>query len=214
MIKKQQIESVSDMKDIDKSIFLFLGIYQNLQCASHFIQLQERMKIIVWLGNPGKKYETTRHNIGFILADLFGTDWKEDKKSQAFTTLFGKTLFIKPQTFMNLSGECVQKMVNFYKLDPTKDILVLSDDLDMEFGKVRYRKKWSHGGQNGLKDIIEKLGTDEFARIKVGIWRNPQYSVSDWVLSRFTEAEIKMIKSEIFDNVKRKIQEWLDESKE
>ncbi len=202
------------MKDIDKFTLLFLGIYQNLQYTSHFIQSYEHMKIIVWLGNPGKKYENTRHNIGFILTNLFSTDWREDKKFQALTAVFENILLIQPQTYMNLSGECVQKIVHFYKLDPRKDILILSDDLDMEFGKVRFRKKWSHGGQNGLKDIIEKLGTDEFARVKVGIWRNPQYSVSDWVLSRFTAEEIKMIEDEILDNVKRKIQEWLDESKE
>lgn len=108
-------------------------------------------------------------------------------------------------TYMNLSGDAVVALVNFYKLDPKTDILVISDDIDMEFGKVRFRAKGSHGGQNGLKDIIAKLGTDEFARIKVGIGRHEKYSVSDWVLSRFTKEEMGILQEETYGKVKEYI---------
>jgi peptidyl-tRNA hydrolase, PTH1 family len=86
---------------------------------------------------------------------------------------------------MNLSGESVSSLVNFYKLNPKTDILVISDDIDMEFAKIRYREKGSHGGQNGLRDIIARIGTDEYSRIKIGIGRHEHMSVSDWVLSKF-----------------------------
>lgn len=111
---------------------------------------------------------------------------------------------------MNLSGESVSTIVNYHKLDPKRDILVISDDIDMEFGKIRYRTKGSHGGQNGLRDIIAKLGTDEFSRIKVWIGRDARYSVSDWVLSRFTLDEQKHIEETIFLEVQKKIEEWID----
>jgi PTH1 family peptidyl-tRNA hydrolase len=170
------------------------------------------MKYIIGLGNPGKKYEQTRHNIGFFFLDQLCSEWRSEAKFHAEFSLGTNWTWVKPQTFMNLSGDSVQKIVNFYKLDPKKDILIISDDIDMEFGKVRFRKKWSHGGQNGLRDIIEKLGTDEFSRIKIGIWRNPNYSVSDWVLSRFTPEEKEILHNEVWENVKQKIKEWLDES--
>ena len=110
---------------------------------------------------------------------------------------------------MNLSGEAVASIVNFYKLDPKFDILVISDDIDMEFGKIRFRTKWSHGGQKGLWDIIQRLGTNEFARIKIGIGRDERFAVSDWVLSKFTKEEIEKIEGEIFTEVEKKIEEWL-----
>ena len=119
------------------------------------------------------------------------------------------TILFKPTTYMNLSGDAVIPLLNFYKLDPKKDVIVLSDDLDMEFGKVRYRAKGSHGGQNGLRDIIAKLGTDEFARIKIGIGRNPQYEVVDWVLSKFTKSEQALLSEEIFPEVEKRLEEWL-----
>ncbi len=99
---------------------------------------------------------------------------------------------------MNLSGAAILTLTNFYKLDPKKDIIIISDDIDMEFAKVRYRKEGSHGGQNGLRDIVEKLGTNEFSRIKIGIGRHEKYSVSDWVLSKFMKEEMKTIEDEIY----------------
>ena len=110
---------------------------------------------------------------------------------------------------MNLSGDVVSAMVSYYKLDPKNDILVISDDIDMEFGKVRYRAEGSHGGQNGLRDIILKTGTTEFARIKIGIGRHEHMSVSDWVLSRFTDDERKMIDTDIQKKVQAYITQWL-----
>ena len=110
---------------------------------------------------------------------------------------------------MNLSGEAVSTLVSFYKLDPKADILVISDDIDMEFAKVRLRSKGSHGGQNGLRDIIAHLGTDEFTRIKIGIGRDDRYSVSDWVLSKITESEQKIIETEVRTRVEEYIIDWI-----
>lgn len=171
------------------------------------------MKLIVWLGNPGKEYENTRHNVGFILIELLRkelgfSDWNDSRFHAVVSewVIQGeKYIFMKPMTYMNLSGNAVSTIVNFYKLNPKEDILVISDDIDMEFGKVRFRSKGSHGWQNGLKDIIAKLGTDEFARIKIGIGRHEKMSVSDWVLSKFSLDEFSMISDEIFSKVKEYI---------
>ena len=120
----------------------------------------------------------------------------------------GKIILLKPTTFMNLSGESVGNVLHFYKLDPSQDMLILSDDIDMEFAKVRYRNVWSHGGQNGIRSIIEHLGSDQFSRIKIGIGRDDRYSVSDWVLSRFTNEEQKILQSEVFPEVYEQLTEW------
>jgi len=171
--------------------------------------------MILGLGNPGKKYEHTRHNVWFFLLDQFFLDWKEVQKFKSMISenctwsLAPGVLAAKPQTFMNLSGEAVSSLVNFYKLDPKSDILVISDDIDMEFGKVRYRSQWSHGGQNWLRDIITKLGTSEFARIKIGIGRDPRYDVSDWVLSSLTLAEREHLASETTLQVQEYLKTWL-----
>lgn len=113
------------------------------------------MKLIIGLGNPGSAYHHTRHNVGFMMVDLLFIDWREEKKFKSLIStdtqlsIVGlQILGIKPQTFMNLSGDAVSALISFYKLDPKKDILLISDDIDMEFGKVRYRSEGSHGGQN------------------------------------------------------------------
>ncbi len=121
-----------------------------------------------------------------------------------------KIILVKPTTFMNLSGQSVAKIVNFYKLDTASDILIISDDIDMEFGKVRLRAKGSHGGQNGIRNIIDRLGTSEFHRLKIGIGRHAHMSVSDWVLSKFTSTEFSTLSTEIFDTVDTKIHEFLE----
>lgn len=171
------------------------------------------MKCIIGLGNPWVQYEHTRHNIGFIMIDRIQEEWNFPSwKPSRFLGLMSewvkngeKIVLLKPQTYMNASGESVSKIVTFYKLDITHDILIISDDIDMVFGKVRFRKKWSSGGQKGLNSIREHLGTDEFMRIKVGIGRNPLYSVSDWVLSKFTEEEFIRIYSlsykQVYENI-------------
>ena len=175
------------------------------------------MRCIVGLWNPGEQYEYTRHNTWFILVNALREIWGfEDWKKSRFQWVISegviegeKIILLKPTTFMNLSGESVCHVLHFYKLDPATDILVISDDIDMEFAKVRYRKVWSHGGQNGMRSIIEHLGSDQFSRIKVGIGRDDRYSVSDWVLSRFTNEEQKILQSEVFPEVCRQLTEWL-----
>ena len=175
----------------------------------------EWVKIIVWLWNPGKAYEKTRHNVGYMMVDILRESlWMDAWKESKFQSMISewvykgeKILLVKPMTFMNLSGDAVSSIIQFYKLDPKSDIIIMSDDIDMEFAKVRYRREGSHGGQNGLRDIIAKLGTHEFSRIKIGIGRNTHYSVSDWVLSKFTKEEIEMLKSEVFPIVLQYIHE-------
>lgn len=114
---------------------------------------------------------------------------------------------------MNLSGESVVSILNFYKIDPHTDMLVLSDDIDMEFGKIRLRQTGSSGGQNGLKSIEKCLGTQNFARLKIGIGRHEKYSVSDWVLSRFTQAELDELEGNIGDQIMSEVEKWLANSK-
>jgi peptidyl-tRNA hydrolase, PTH1 family len=175
------------------------------------------MKLIVWLGNPGREYENTRHNVGFLMVDMLRdafwlSDWSDSRFSGVVSegSIHGeKILLLKPTTYMNLSWESVSKVVNFYKLNPTTDILVLVDDLDMEFAKVRYRREGSAGGQNGIKSIIGQLGTPEFSRIKVGIGRDDRYSVSDWVLSRFKKEELETLRADIFPIVRTKVEDWV-----
>jgi peptidyl-tRNA hydrolase, PTH1 family len=169
------------------------------------------MKMIVWLGNPGKKYENTRHNVGYMMVDLLrekwdGSEWEESRFHGLVSRVWSETILLKPTTYMNLSGDAVASIMNYYKLDPSTDLIVISDDIDMEFGKVRKREKWSHGGQNGLRDIIAKLWMDEFTRIKIGIGRDERYQIADWVLSKFTIDEQEIIASEIYASVEKTLQ--------
>ena len=159
------------------------------------------MKWIVGLGNPGKKYERTRHNIGFMvleqLAEQQGWRWTSNAKCRAETAegfVEGKKLvLIKPMTYMNLSGEAVRRFVEYYKAD-VEEMIVVYDDLDTPFGKIRLRYKGSAGGHNGIKSIIEQIGTQTFNRIRVGISRpEPDLSVVDYVLSDFSKEEAKSL---------------------
>lgn len=154
--------------------------------------------MIVGLGNPGKKYEYTRHNTGFMAVDYMLGKLpvkKQTKKFEGelyFCDINGlSTVILKPQTFMNLSGEAVTAAASFYKI-PTENIVVISDDISLPVGKLRVRKSGSCGGHNGLRDIINRLGTDAVKRIKIGIGEreNPNYDLADWVLSRFKSDEI------------------------
>ena len=142
--------------------------------------------------------------------------WFEKWKSSQFHSEISeweysgeKIMLMKPLTFMNLSWDAVSLLMHFYKLDPKSDLLVISDDIDMEFTKVRYRSQWSHGGQNWLRDIMAKLGTDEFSRIKIGIGRDARYDIADWVLSKLTAGEIQILEDEVYPNVEAKISEYL-----
>ncbi len=154
------------------------------------------MKLIVGLGNPGKEYEKTRHNVGYMVLDslLPYEKWKEDK--YAFIIKDGqKALFIKPTTFMNLSGTAVKYYSDYYKID-SKDILVVQDDLDSALGAIKVKDNSSSGGHNGIKDIINKIHTDNFPRIKIGI-SHPDKDVIDYVLTKFSKSELDTINNSI-----------------
>ena len=179
------------------------------------------MRLIIWLGNPGKNYENTRHNVGFFMIDLLREhfhfpEWSDSKHKwliSEWTFQGEKIILLKPNTYMNLSWEAAISLLSFYKIPSESNLLVISDDIDMEFGKIRFRLKGSHGGQNGLRDIIEKIGHDGFARIKIWIGRDPRYNVSDWVLSRFQDEEWKILKTESFQDIAQKIENWISEKK-
>lgn len=158
--------------------------------------------LIVGLGNPGKKYEYTRHNAGFLSIDKLAATLgvKVDRaKFHALTATATlddgtKVMLMKPQTMMNASGHAVQEAATFYKLPP-EQIVVISDDINLDIGKLRIRPSGSAGGQNGLKDIIACLGSDKFARVRVGVGMkpHPDYDLVAWVLSRFTDADRKVM---------------------
>ena len=157
--------------------------------------------LIVGLGNPGEKYENTRHNVGFQVIDELAERQGKPVQRLKFKALTGlltiggeKALVMKPVTYMNLSGEAVRPAADFYKLPPER-ILVISDDVALAAGRLRIRAKGSAGGHNGLKSIIQHLGTDQFPRVKIGVGEkpHPDYDMADWVLSRFTGEDLKTI---------------------
>ena len=155
------------------------------------------MKVIVGLGNPGKKYDNTRHNIGFealdYIADKEGISINTGKhKALIGTGYMGgeKVLLVKPQTFMNLSGESVAELLHYYKIDPEEELLVIFDDISLAPGNIRIRKKGSAGGHNGIKNIIAMTGTENFKRIKVGVGEKPAgWDLADHVLGHFDAAD-------------------------
>ncbi len=164
---------------------------------------------VVGLGNPGKKYENTRHNIGFDALDVLAKAWNADVRRSKFNALYGlanvngqNVLLLKPQTFMNLSGESLQKAGAFYNVPPQR-MIVLFDDISLAPGVLRIRTSGSAGGHNGLKSIIHQLD-DTFLRIKIGVGEkpHPEYALADWVLSRFTQSERKAIEAR-FDDVQK-----------
>ena len=164
------------------------------------------MKLIVGLGNIGKEYENTRHNMGFMLVDRY-LQYKNitDKFKEKFNAMYVETtinnekvIFIKPTTYMNNSGIAVRAFLDFYKLN-SEDILVISDDLDLDLGKFRLRRNGSSGGHNGLKSIISHLGTDGFKRLRIGI-SNDKDDVINYVLSKFSKKELNEIDT-MFDTL-------------
>lgn len=159
------------------------------------------MYIIVGLGNPGRDYQNTRHNIGFdvidALAEVAGISVIE-KKHKAIIgkgVLDGqKVILVKPQTYMNLSGESVRDIIDYYKVDEEQELIVVSDDTSLDVGMIRVRKKGSAGGHNGLKNIILHLGHDTFMRVKMGVGEKPKgYDLADYVLGHFTQNERKVM---------------------
>lgn len=172
------------------------------------------MKLIVGLGNLGRKYNQTRHNVGFEvlnrLAERFGDGQVKDKfGGQLMEARIGgeRVLLLWPHTFMNLSGRSVGPAVEFYKLD-LSDLLVVCDDFNLPLGKLRFRREGSAGGQNGLADIIRRLGTEEFARLRVGIGPVPEdWNAADFVLGRFAAAE-KDIVNEVIVRAANGVECW------
>ncbi|MBO5376241.1 MAG: aminoacyl-tRNA hydrolase [Bacilli bacterium] len=164
------------------------------------------MKLIVGLGNPGKEYENTRHNIGYIFIDKLAQSQNITISKEKFNGLYAETyisnekvILLKPLSYMNLSGEVVIKFVNFFKIN-IEDILIISDDLDMDFGRIRLKPNGSSGGHNGLKNIELHLNTQNFKRLKIGIANNKKIDTKDYVLGKFSIEEKEKIQ-EISDTV-------------
>ncbi len=157
------------------------------------------IKLVVGLGNPGRQYEKTRHNAGFLFLDVlcehFGGQWRLDSAS-AVSEIFvsaSKVLLQKPQTYMNRSGDAVVKLARYYKIEP-EEILVVHDELDFDFGVMRLKKAGGHAGHNGLRDIIQKIASRDFYRLRVGIGRPPEgWKVADYVLSTMSVQELQEI---------------------
>lgn len=161
--------------------------------------------MVVGLGNPGRDYEFTRHNAGFLTLDHIAVEENTEIKKLKYKALIGDTvisghrcLLVKPQTFMNNSGEAVREISQFYKIPPEK-IIVIFDDISLPCGKLRIRRKGTDGGHNGIKSIIYHLNSDNFPRIKVGVGAkpHPDYNLADWVLSTFKKDEMEELKKAI-----------------
>lgn len=164
------------------------------------------MIIIAGLGNPTKEYEGTRHNVGFQVIDKIAEKYNiavDAKKGRAYVgkgIIEGqKVLLVKPQTYMNLSGESIRELVDYFKVDPKEELLVIYDDISLNPGQIRIRKKGSAGGHNGIKNIIANLGSSVFPRIKVGVGEKPKgYDLADYVLGKFSK-EDRVLMEEGYD---------------
>lgn len=169
------------------------------------------MKLIVGLGNPTKEYELTRHNVGFLMLDKYlgQVKWQSKFNSLVYEKNLNneKVLFVKPQTYMNLSGEAIIKFFLYYKLK-IDDLLIISDDKDISLGKIKVKKNSSSGGHNGLKSIIETLKTDAFLRLKVGIKTDSLRETSSFVLGVFSTEELNIL-DEVYLEVVKKINEFI-----
>ncbi len=177
--------------------------------------------LIVGLGNPGRQYENTRHNAGFIALDYLADELYAKVNRIKFKSTVGEAtlsghrcLLMKPSTFMNLSGQAVTEAMRFYKLPPEK-VIILCDDINLDVGNIRIRRKGSDGGQNGVKNIIYLSGSDAFPRVKIGIGKkpHPDYDLKDWVLSRFTDKDKTVLKDtlpKIVDAVRLIVNEDID----
>ena len=155
------------------------------------------MKLIAGLGNIGEKYWFTRHNAGFMVLDKWALDeglsFKEDKKLKSFIAKSRDIIFVKPTTFMNLSGEAVRAVMDYYKID-VKDVLIIYDDISLDLGKIRFRANGSDGGHNGIKSIIQHVGTKNFDRLKIGIGPQPNIPSENFVLANFPKDKLDDLK--------------------
>lgn len=168
------------------------------------------MYLVAGLGNPGKQYDMTRHNIGFHTIDYIADELGVKIKKLKYKAIYGecdingeKVLLVKPQTYMNLSGESISEFVKFFKI-PTENVIIVSDDIALETGRIRIRKKGSAGGHNGLKNIIYMLNSENFNRIRIGVGAptHPDYDLKDFVLGRFTKEEIPVLEESIIKSYK------------
>lgn len=163
------------------------------------------MYLIAGLGNPSSQYENTRHNVGFDAIDYVAKENNISIDTKKHKALIGKgvisgqkVILAKPQTFMNLSGESIREIVNYYNINPETQLLVFFDDISLDVGRIRIRKKGSAGGHNGIKNIISQLGTQNFARVKIGVGDKPVYmDLVDYVLGHFSREERKIINEAI-----------------
>ena len=163
------------------------------------------MYLIVGLGNPGRQYEATRHNMGFDVIDKLVEEYNVPQSGVKFNAMYGKgriegqpVILMKPLSYMNLSGGPVRDMANYFKIDPETEMIVIYDDISLDVGQLRIRAKGSAGGHNGMKNIIAHLGSQVFPRIKVGVGEKPaKYDLADYVLGHFTGAERKIMDESI-----------------
>ena len=173
------------------------------------------MYVIAGLGNPGREYEGTRHNVGFMTLDALADKYNIDVREKAFKGLIGKgviegnkVILVKPQTYMNLSGECIRQVMDYYKVDPS-EFIVIYDDISLGVGQIRIRAKGSAGGHNGIKNIIAHLGGQVFPRIKVGVGEKPpKWDLADYVLGHFQGDEKKLME-EAYDRAAAAVVEIL-----
>ncbi|HYF05947.1 MAG TPA: aminoacyl-tRNA hydrolase [Patescibacteria group bacterium] len=178
------------------------------------------MKLIIALGNPGREYEKTRHNAGWLALDFFLQDKPGITCESKFKTQICelnirgvKTFFVKPQTFMNLSGQAVAEIVSFYKLSPETDILVIHDEIDLPLGEVRLSKDRSSAGHNGVQSLYDYLGTKNFSRIRIGIEARTDKKIPptvDYVLHRFTNEELTTLSNSTFPTIAKEIERFLE----
>ena len=167
------------------------------------------MFVIAGLGNPDKKYDKTRHNVGFDVIDKMAEKYNVELTEKKHKAICGsgyiagqKVLLVKPQTYMNLSGESIQAILNFYKLDADSQLLVIYDDISLAPGRIRVRAKGSAGGHNGIKNIIAMTGTQGFARIKIGVGEKPEgWDLADYVLGRFSKEERGLVEDAFLDAI-------------
>lgn len=163
------------------------------------------MYVIVGLGNPGKEYVNTRHNVGFRVVDAIADKYHIAVTEKKHKALIGKgvvegekVILVKPQTYMNLSGESVREVIDYYKVDEKEELIVIFDDISLDVGKIRIRKKGSAGGHNGIKNIIAHLGHDTFRRIKMGVGDKPKgYDLADYVLGNFSAEDNRLMQESI-----------------
>lgn len=164
-----------------------------------------KMYIIAGLGNPTREYENTRHNIGFMAIDALADKYKISVMECKHKALIGKgmingnkVVLVKPLTYMNLSGEAIRSVIDYYKIDEAEELIVIYDDISLDVGQLRIRKKGSAGGHNGIKNIIAHLGHDTFKRIKIGVGEKPKgYDLADYVLGHFSKEELAIMKDSL-----------------